>query len=267
MLREKISVIVPAYNESVHIARNVRAIQETFSTFARDFEIIIIDDGSIDETWRRAAEADRTRGSSIRILRYERNMGKGYALACGTRHAAGQYIVFLDADLELHPGQVPAFFDLMARHDADAVIGSKWHPQSVVDYPAWRRFLSRGYYQLTRLLFGLPLRDTQTGLKLFRAEPLKAVVPRLLAKRFAFDIELLAVMHRCGYRIVEAPVEVHVRRSLPRLDLLDAWYVLVDTMAIFYRIYLRKHYDRSAAGSTPSPSDVTEIRAGVIADL
>ena len=267
VLREKISVIVPAYNESVHIARNIRAIQDAFSTFAPDCEIIIIDDGSIDETWRRAAEADRTGGKSIRILRYERNMGKGYALACGTRHASGQYIVFLDADLDLHPDQVPGFFDLMLRNDADAVIGSKWHPQSRVDYPGWRRLLSRGYYTLTRLLFGLPLRDTQTGLKLFRAAPLKAVVPRLLAKRFAFDIELLTVMHRSGYRIVEAPVDVKFRRSLPRLNLSDAWYVLVDTMAIFYRVYLRRYYDRNAPASAPLGLNETEIGPGVIAEL
>jgi glycosyltransferase involved in cell wall biosynthesis len=267
VLREKISVIVPAYNESALIAHNVREIQAAFSAFAPDCEIILIDDGSIDETWRRAAEADRSGGKSIRILRYERNMGKGYALACGTRHANGQYIVFLDADLDLHPDQIPRFFDQLLRDDADAVIGSKWHPQSHVTYPGWRRLLSRGYYALTHLLFGLPLRDTQTGLKLFRAAPLKAVVPRLLAKRFAFDIELLTVMHRSGYRIVEAPVDVRFRRALPRLNLRDAWYVLVDTMAIFYRVYLRRYYDRIGSASPQVALDVTEIGPGAIAEL
>src|SRR4029077_5798771 len=124
-----------------------------------------------------------------------------YALALGARHAMGQYTVFLDADLDLHPDQLPRFFDVLKRCNVDAVIGSKWHPFSKVSYPWWRRLLSRGYYGIVHLLFGLPVRDTQTGIKVFRSAALARVVPRLLAKRFAFDVELLAVMHRMGYSI------------------------------------------------------------------
>jgi glycosyltransferase involved in cell wall biosynthesis len=265
LLHEKVSVVVPAFNESADIARNLRAIFATFSSFAPDFEVILVDDGSKDETWRHAAESAFPTPGKVRILRYDRNRGKGYALACGTRHASGRYVVFLDADLDLHPDQVPHLYDVMVAEDADAVIGSKWHPQSAVDYPLWRRLLSRGYYMMVRVLFGLPLRDTQTGLKLFRAEPLKRVTARLLSKRFAFDVELLAVMHRFGYKIVEAPVELRSKRPLARMRPSDVWYVLVDTMAIFYRIYLRKHYDRDVTAEAPAP-DVREFAAGLTAD-
>jgi glycosyltransferase involved in cell wall biosynthesis len=257
-MNEKISVVIPAYNESTHIAGNLRTVAATVASFAEDFELLLIDDGSIDETWRRATESANNGRGAIRVLRYANNMGKGYALALGARHCTGQYTVFLDADLDLHPHQLPRFFDIMRRSGADAVVGSKWHPSSKVSYPWWRRLLSRGYYQFVHLLFGLPVRDTQTGIKLFRSSALAKVVPRLLAKRFAFDVELLAVMHRMGYSIAEAPVELQFQRALPRLRLMDAWYVFVDTLAIFYRLHLRRYYDREpASDNAPSP-DVLE---------
>jgi glycosyltransferase involved in cell wall biosynthesis len=265
VLQEKVSIVVPAFNESTDIAQNLRAIVETFLRFAPDFEVILVDDGSNDETWRHAAESVCPSPEKIRILRYDKNQGKGFALACGTRYATGKYVVFLDADLDLHPDQVPHLYDVMVAEDADAVIGSKWHPRSKVDYPAWRSFLSRGYYLMVRVLFGLPLRDTQTGLKLFRADPLKHVTARLLSKRFAFDIELLAVMHRFGYKIVEAPVELRSKRSLPRLRMADVWSVLNDTMAIFYRIYLRRYYDRDVSAAQTA-HDVREFTAGLTPD-
>ena len=99
--------------------------------------------------------------------------------------------------------------------NADVVIGSKFHPESRVEYPRLRRIYSFFYYMLVRTLFGLPVRDTQTGIKLFKREVLERVLPRVLVKRFAFDLELLANAHHFGYRIVEAPVEVNFT---PRLQ-------------------------------------------------
>lgn len=265
VVRDKVSVVVPAFNESMDIAANLRAIVNTFSTFAPDFEVILVDDGSGDDTAQRATLAADLAPGKIRVLRYDENRGKGYALACGTRRATGALVAFLDADLDLHPDQIPSLYAVMLASGADAVIGSKWHPESKVEYPFWRRVLSGGYYRLVRMLFGLPLRDTQTGLKLFRAEPLKRVVERLLSKRFAFDIELLAVMHRMGYRIAEAPVDLQTKRTLPRLRAADVWYVLVDTLAIFYRLYLRRYYDLAPARSAALP-DVRELAGGLAAD-
>jgi glycosyltransferase involved in cell wall biosynthesis len=260
LLEHTVSVIVPAYNESKDIAANLRAIVDALRGHATKLEIILVDDGSRDQTWRHAAQTMRD-DVVVRVLRYERNQGKGYALACGARHATGEFVVFLDADLDLHPDQVPGFFDVLFATNADAVIGSKWHPQSRVEYPRWRRVLSHGYYAMVMLLFGLPLRDTQTGLKLFRARLLEAVVPRLLTKRFAFDVELLAVAHRMGFKIVEAPVRLQFRRDVPRLRWSDSWHVLVDTLAIYYRMYLRRYYDASPAAARTAVESVFEVAA------
>ena len=264
MIEQKISVIVPAYNESQAIAANLRAIVDALAPYAPRLEIIVVDDGSRDQTWRHAAATMDRNSATVRILRYERNEGKGFALACGARHATGEFVVFLDADLDLHPDQLPKFFDVLSATGADAVIGSKWHPESHVEYPGWRRVLSHGYYALVRLLFGLPLRDTQTGLKLFRARLLERVIPRLLTKRFAFDVELLAVAHRMGFRIVEAPVRLQLMRDVPRLRWHDSWRALVDTLAIFYRIHLRRYYD--GPSRVPSTPSVTVLEVAAPAD-
>ena len=96
---------------------------------------------------------------------------------------------------------------------------------------------------LVRLLFGLPLRDTQTGLKSFRSEVLRRVFPRILAKRYAFDVEVLVNAHRLGFKIVDAPVTLQFTRSSGRVALGDVWTVFLDTLAIFYRARLIKYYD------------------------
>jgi hypothetical protein len=94
------------------------------------------------------------------------------------------------------------------------------------------------------LLFGLPLRDTQTGLKVFRREVLQRVFPRILAKRFAFDIEVLANAHRLGFKLVDAPVTLEFKRGLGRIRWKDIRATGLDTLAIFYRMYILHYYDR-----------------------
>ncbi len=189
MLKGKISVVMPAYNEAQFIEQNIVETVQTCESFGYDFEVVVVDDGSPDDTHARAAKAHLRHPERVRVVRYDRNLGKGSALSCGVSYATGKYIVFLDADMDLHPEQLPVFFEIMDLDAADAVIGSKWHPASHVQYPRLRRVYSIAYYMLVRLLFGLPLRDTQTGLKLFRTALLKDVLPRMVERKFAFDIE------------------------------------------------------------------------------
>jgi glycosyltransferase involved in cell wall biosynthesis len=243
-VRGKVSILMPAFNESENIDRNIREVVETFTNFADEFELILVDDGSSDDTYLYAARALAEFPDVVRVVRYDQNEGKGNALVAGASYVRGEYVVFLDADMDLHPSQLPVFFEIMERENADAVIGSKWHPQSHVQYPTIRRFYSLGYFALTRLLFGLPLRDTQTGLKLFRTKLIRDVIPRVLSKRFAYDVELLAVAHRRGYRIADAPVRLEFQRTLGRLRLNAVWRTFLDTLAVFYRLNLLHYYDR-----------------------
>jgi hypothetical protein len=123
------------------------------------------------------------------------------------------------------------------------VIGSKRHPLSNVDYPITRRVMSWCYQRLVRILFGLNVRDTQTGMKLIRRNVLDAVLPRMLEKRFAFDLEFLVVAKRLGHsRFLEAPVRLDYKFASsvsPRA----VFRILVDTAAIFYRLYILRFYD------------------------
>lgn len=239
-----LSILMPAYNEAQSIAENVCETVETMRALGIDFEIIVIDDGSLDGTHTAASQALREWPDRVRVVRCTRNEGKGNALICGALYSRGDRVAFLDADMDLHPEQLGDFFAIMEARDADAVIGSKFHPQSKVDYPPERRLYSFFYYMLVRSLFGLPVRDTQTGIKLFKRSVLDRVLPRILVKRFAFDLELLANVHHFGYRIVEAPVTVNFKRVCSRLRLQAVWNVFLDTLAIFYRMRILRYYDR-----------------------
>jgi glycosyltransferase involved in cell wall biosynthesis len=248
---------MPAFNEAETISRNLRETVDTLSRLQYDFEVIVVDDGSHDDTWRAAESALLDHHSNVRFLRYNRNEGKGNAVMRGTAVATGDYIVFLDADMDLHPAQLPVFFDIMAQKNADVVIGSKLHPLSQVNYPLSRRIATTGYYTVVRLLFGLPLRDTQTGLKVFKAEVLRRVFPKVLVKRFAADIEVLVLAHSLGYSIREAPVRLTFQRRFGRIRLRDIFAIFQDTLAIFYRLNILHYYD-SIKQEWPAPRQ--EIR-------
>ena len=240
---KSVSIVMPAFNESQYIVGNLREVVQTFSRYGCDFEVILVDDGSADNTYLHAARVLVEHPEHVRVIRYDMNRGKGNALIAGASCARGDYVAFLDADMDLHPSQLPVFFKILEARGADAVIGSKRHPDSDVEYPWIRHVYSAGYYTLVRMLFGLPLKDTQTGLKLFRRKVLADVLPRVLAKRFAFDIELLAIAHNLGYRIVDAPVKISFNRPYGRIRGGDIWRIFLDTLAIFYRLRILHYYD------------------------
>jgi len=232
----KISVIMPAFNESSSIVANVVETVRTLAALRYDFEIIVVDDGSPDLTHLAALRAKVLYPDLVRVVRYDRNQGKGNALSAGVAHSCGEYVVFLDADMDLHPEQLPTFLSILDKSGADAVIGSKLHPESNVDYPILRRMLSLGYYALIRVLFGLPVRDTQTGFKVFRRDTLVGALPFTFARGFSFDVELLAIMHLVGASFAEAPVTLSFQRHAGRLNAWTAFSMLLDTLAIYVRL-------------------------------
>jgi glycosyltransferase involved in cell wall biosynthesis len=244
VLAGKISVVMPAYNEARHIVPNLLETVNTLSQCAYEFEVIVVDDGSRDGTYLEAAKLLSSHPELVRVVHYTENQGKGNALMCGAWFARGDYVVFLDADMDLHPVQLPTLLELMEANNADVVIGSKRHRYSKVNYPWQRRLYSMIYYTLIRLMFGLPVKDTQTGLKVFKRAVIEDVFPRILVKRFAFDIEVLANAHRLGYKVIDAPVTIYFQRKFPRIHFGDIRAILTDTLAIFYRMHILHYYDR-----------------------
>jgi hypothetical protein len=146
--------------------------------------------------------------------------------------------------MELDPANIKGFIELMQTSGCDAVIGSKRHPMSKVAYPKFRRLQSAVYQLLVRLLFNLNVRDTQTGLKLFRRQVLADAVPLLAIKKFAFDLELLVVARQLGYRkVCEAPIVLDYQFE-STVNFGSASRVLWDTAAIFYRLHILRYYQR-----------------------
>lgn len=243
---DKVSIIMPAYNEGKKICENLLKTVEILKSFISNFEIIMVNDGSDDNTLEQAIKAAKS-CPNIRIINSEENHGKGNALRLGVQKAAGKYIAFLDADLDLHPSQLNKFFSLMKDKNADVVIGSKLHPDSETAYPKVRKIISFGYYMFLRILFRLKVRDTQTGMKLFKADVIKPVMNIILVKRFAYDIEVLSIINNKKQKIIEAPIKLEYTRenSWGRIKIKDIWCVLIDTLAIFYRLYILKYYSSS----------------------
>lgn len=240
-----LSLLTPVYNGEGYIAENLQTIVRTMESLGRPFEVIVVCDGSTDRSAEvaRAAHDDR-----VHVLHYPVNAGKGHALLYGLEHASGRLVGWLDSDLDIAPEaiiQATLDFDVST---VDAVVGSKRHRSSRVRYPLIRRVYSWGFQSLVRLLFRINVRDTQVGAKVFRREMLDTVAPLLLVKRYAFDLEVLAVGAEFGFdRIRETPVDLNYRFTGSSIDWHAVRNMLQDTLAIAYRIHIRHHYVRRFA--------------------
>jgi glycosyltransferase involved in cell wall biosynthesis len=265
--RPLLTVVVPVYNGGEEIVDNVTAIQRIVAAGipGDEIEIVVVSDGSLDDTGERLLAA---RSAGIRVIHYDRNLGKGYAVKAGALAADGEWVALVDSDLDLDPTSVPAYLELARRERLDFAIGSKRHPESVVDYPRLRRIASWCYQQLNRLLFRLDVRDTQVGLKVFSRRVVDEVVPLLLVKQFAFDLELLAVATALGYgRVQELPVRLKYRFTGSALGSVTVLRALWDTAAIFYRLRILRTYQRKRLllGSRPLHPDAAPL-VSVIGD-
>jgi O-antigen/teichoic acid export membrane protein len=240
-----ISVVVPSFNAASGIVANITRLGETLRGSRLRHEVILVSDGSTDGT-PKVARASLLPG--LRVVHYDRNQGKGHALRMGLSRARGEFVAFIDADGDLDPDDLRRFLELMKLYEADLVIGSKRHPLSRVTYPFRRRLMSWCYHRLVRILFGIKVTDTQTGIKLVRRDVLARTLPHLVEKRFAFDLELLVAARRLGYRrILEAPIRLDYQfsSSISRSAIVG---ILQDTAAIWYRRFVLRYYDRADTG-------------------
>lgn len=237
-----LSVIIPAYNEEKNIVKTVKDLINQLDKINRDYEVVVVSDGSQDKT---AEKVKTINSNKVVVLEYYPNKGKGYALTYGVNKSHGNVVSFFDAGGDFDAEHIDKFIKLMEVFDADIVIGSKRHPASQINYPLIRRFYSRIYQLVIRLLFNLNIKDTQTGLKIFKKDVLNKVLPRALVKRYAFDLELLVIAKRLGYnRIFEAPVNMDFNAVNTGVNFKSIYNMVMDTMAIFYRRYILGYYDR-----------------------
>ncbi len=241
-----ISLVVPAYKQQKTIVRDLKNIDSALSHIEYKYEIIVVIDGNLDKT---AQNIKRIRNNNIRTLQYEKNQGKGFAVRYGVLEARGDLIGFIDAGMDLNPSIISLMINLMEWNKADIIVGSKLHPESQVNYPFVRKIMSWCYRTFTHVMFGFSVRDTQVGLKLFRRKVAQEVFSRILVKRFAFDVEVLAVAYSLGYKkIYEAPIKLNFNNA-SSITSSNFWKVIVwmlwDTVAVFYRLRILNYYKRS----------------------
>ncbi len=232
---EGLSIVMPLYNEGAQIAANVGQTLAALRMLGR-FELILVNDGSTDQSGAEIARLARDYPGEVTALDLPRS-GKGEALRQGALRARGEFVVFLDADLDLPPEQILFFVAIQRVKKADAVIGSKMHPDSTVDYPFIRRVYSLGYFLLVKALFGLPVRDTQTGLKLVRRDLLLRALEQTECRGFTLDLELLARLVQLGAVMVEAPVVVrHSMKFRSGIGLPVVWQIFHETWRVWRRV-------------------------------
>ena len=238
-----VSIIIPAFKQEKTILKDLKRIEKSLKSIRYPYEIIVVIDGAIDQTYRKIK---KLANPQLKVYLLKKNLGKGYAVRFGMTKAKGDYIAFLDAGMEIDPNAISMLLEHLEWYHADIVVGSKRHLASKVFYPWDRKILSWGYYQLVRLLFGVKIRDTQSGIKVFKRKVLTTILPKLVVKKYAFDIEILAVAHRLGFKkIYEAPIKLkyHFGSVTDAATLNTIYHMLLDTLAVFYRLKILKFYD------------------------
>ena len=237
--RPELSVVLPAFNEGHVIEQTLSRVDNAVRQTGLGYEIVVVDDGSLDDT-KRKVDSYASNNGHVKVVGYKRNRGKGHAVKTGFQCAKGNAVIFIDSDLDIDPQLILRYFKALIH--GDIVIGSKWHPQSSTKIPLVRRLLSYAFNVLTRLLTGVRLRDTQTGLKAVRKKALEKVFSRLIVKRYAYDVELLAVANLYNLKVVEMPVNIQIKGLF---NLREVWRMFVDLLGIAYRLrVLKKWYLR-----------------------
>ncbi|HJQ83040.1 MAG TPA: dolichyl-phosphate beta-glucosyltransferase [Candidatus Binatia bacterium] len=207
--RPAISVVIPCFNEARRLNGTLETLVAFLASHPETWEIVAVDDGSTDETGRLARERfpDEPR---VRVLRYERNHGKGWSVCEGFRASTGDLVLFTDADLATPITELPRFLAEAAR-GVDLVIASRYArgARIAVPQPPRRRLSAATFRALVRLLRLSSASDTQCGFKLMRRTTMAPILDRVATIGFAFDVELLHRTERAGLRIAELPVEWH----------------------------------------------------------
>jgi dolichyl-phosphate beta-glucosyltransferase len=203
-----LTIVIPAFNEEQRLPATIGAVQDYLSK--RDFgfvELLIVDDGSTDSTAavvRLMARED----ARIRLLEDPGNRGKGYAVRQGMREARGEWVLFSDADLSTPIEELDKLITAIEKNHVDGAIGSRAINRALVEKPqsSFRELSGRLFNLTMKILTGLKFRDTQCGFKLFSAEVAASVSTRQQIEGFGFDVEVLFIAKKRGFRITEVPV-------------------------------------------------------------
>lgn len=231
----KFSLCIPMYNESSIIKDTAQTLHEYMSSSFEDYEIIFADDGSKDGCGKMVEEMQLP---NVRLVGYEQNMGKGYAVRTAMLAAEGDVIMFTDADLAYGTDVIKQVYETFEKNpDAEMVIGSRnLHKDGYEGYTAIRKIASKAYIKVLSIVGGFKLSDSQCGCKAFRGEAAKKIFSRCEVNRFAFDFECILWAVKYGMRIVEMPVKIINHRESKVSVLRDSFKMVRDIIKMKKRI-------------------------------
>lgn len=203
----EISIVIPAYNEEKRIENTIEKILNFFRKKNTDFEIIVVDDGSKDNTYL-VAKSLKEKNKEVKIIKHAKNKGKGGAVKTGILNASGNYILFTDADLSTPIEEIDKLLYWIKEKNYDIVIGSRSLQNSKIltPQPFYRRIIGRIFPVLVRIILTNKFKDTQCGFKLFKNQIAKEIFNELKTENFAFDVEVLYRALKKGYKIKEIGV-------------------------------------------------------------
>jgi glycosyltransferase involved in cell wall biosynthesis len=249
--RTAFSLIFPCYNEAERLPQTLATYLRQLSGEPGAVEVLVVDDGSTDETFA-VARAVAARDHRVRVIRSQPNHGKGFGVRTGVLEAEGELIVFTDADGSYGPGEVARVTAALA--DAPVAIGSR--PVGWATGPPARRLASRLFNRAIRAVLGLPFGDTQCGLKGFRRHAALKVFGRARLDGFAFDAEVLFLARRLGLTVSEVPVRAEERDGSKVQLVVDALGMVRDVLRV-RRWAVSGDYDRAVHQAADTCSTVT----------
>ena len=211
LLNSGVAIILPVFNKNENLLDLIMSIHELSKSRGIFVDLVIVDDGSNEPVERILNNSNYT----FTLLNHSQNLGKGAALRTGMKFAMTRHhlIAYIDADLDLNVEKLFDAIDFCNNNAVSAAIGSKRHPLSTIQYPLTRKFLSILYSAMTRFILKVNLKDTQTGMKVFRGDLIELCLPLTSIDGFAFDLELLAFAIQLGYEVIEVPVDLNYQFS------------------------------------------------------
>ena len=212
-----ISIIMPCYRGEQYIENAIRLVGDEVGKFENKFELIVVVDGLLDRTYEKASNMQEDY-KYLKVVGYEKNKGKGYAVRYGTKFCRGKYIVFLDSDMDYHPGSIKTLLAHAVDNNANIVVGNRRDKKSTFVYPMVRKMASIGFNCYVNVLFPyLKISDTQAGIKLLDKPSATKIFKSLdgitLADGFIYDICLLVLARKSGMKVVESPCVFEMQSS------------------------------------------------------
>ena len=257
MPNPQLSIVIPAYNESARIENALARVMHCVETQGWDAEVLVVDDGSKDAT-PDIVHQWMLRYPRLHLIQNNGNRGKGFSVRNGLLQAAGEIVMFTDADLSAPMEEAERLFAAIA-DGADVAIGSRWMDKTrqTIHQPLYRRFFGRCFNWVTRTVMGLPFKDTQCGFKAFKRSAAQVIFRLQRIERWGFDPEILFIARKLGYDIREVPVTWgHDERS--RMSYLRDGMKMLEEMALIRSNSLAGRYDEAIAALKDTSTMVTE---------